>query len=188
MTSPRCLQPPTGAALRDAVAARRMVPALHADRVRLRAPVVEDFALWADLMAGQDAAQLGGPLDAEAAWEAFCVYTAGWLLHGHGLWAVETTRDAALIGFVQIGLEWDDPEPELGYMLTPAARGNGYATEAAQLARAHALSLMDSVVSYVDPGNLPSQRVAARLGAARDPRAQAALGDGTQVWRHGGTA
>lgn len=130
-------------------------------------------------------------MDAEQAWVEFCGYTSGWMLHGHGLWAVDR-KDGPLAGFVLLGLEWDDAEPELGWMILPEHRGHGYATEAAAAARDFGRGLLPDLVSYVDPANTASSRVAQRLGARRDPGAEAALaaaGQGpVEVWRHGGAA
>lgn len=173
MVAQRCLQPPQGIA---AVAAARhgaQVPRLHTDRLILRAPVVADADLWATLFAGDDAPMLGGHLTAEEAWESFCVYTAGWILHGHGLWSVDLQQTGTLIGFVLVGLEWGDADPELGYLFAPDARGQGFATEAARAARNHGLAVLGdgALVSCIDTANAPSQRVARRLGARPDPTA-----------------
>ena len=90
-------------------------------------------------------------------------------LRGHGLWTVESKAGGEVLGFVLIGFEPGDQEPELGYLFRPAAEGHGYATEAATALRDHAFSTlrMDRLVSYIDPANRRSQRVAERLRAAR---------------------
>jgi RimJ/RimL family protein N-acetyltransferase len=94
----------------------------------------------------------------------------------------------ARVGFVMVGLEWDDEEPELGYITLPEHAGQGYATEAARAARDWGLRLLPTLVSYVDPKNQASDRVAERLGAVRDAEAEAALaardGEPVHVWRH----
>ncbi|MEM1130179.1 MAG: GNAT family N-acetyltransferase, partial [Pseudomonadota bacterium] len=187
VTSRRCLLAPQGAAAHDAAWFRATLPRLETARLFLRAADLTDFSLWSRLMRGPYAPRLGGPLTEEEAWEAYCVYTAGWLLHGHGLWAIDQKGAQRPVGFVLVGLEWTDDEPELGWMLDPTARGQGLATEAAAAARDHAVSVLPrgGVVSYIDPDNAPSARLAARLGAHRDRAAEAAIGDGTQVWRHG---
>lgn len=115
----------------------------------------------------EDDGSMGGPLTTEAAWEAFCVYVAGWQLHGHGLWAVEAADDGAHVGFVLVGLEWGDREPELGYMIAPAYRGRGFGAEAARAARDWAFGDggLDALVSYVSPENRASAGVARALGA-----------------------
>ena len=182
MIAPRCTEAPEGAAAAAAARHRAPLPRLETERLVLRAAEIGDLPLWTEIYTSEDAAQFGGPFDAETAWESFCVYTAGWLLHGHGVWAVERREDGALLGFVHLGLEWDDPEPELGWILAPEARGRGYATEAAGAARAYGAGLFESFVSCVDAGNAASAAVARRLGAAIDDAASAAHGVG--IWRH----
>ncbi len=187
---PRCTHAPQGAAARAAQVIRDRIPRLQTDRLILRAPETRDFPLWAQIAAEDTEGFMGGPETAEQAWDGFCSYVAGWLLHGHGLWSVELRANGRLLGFINLGFEWEDYEPELGWMFAADARGHGYATEAAIVARDHALGLLGggAFVSYVDPRNAPSSRLASRLGAAQDTAAEAAIADGTQVWRHGGAA
>ncbi|MEM6441036.1 MAG: GNAT family N-acetyltransferase [Pseudomonadota bacterium] len=188
MTGPRCTRWPEGAAAEAARRHRDALKTLETARLVLRAPTLDDLPLWTELLAGPDARHLGGPLDAEEAWEAFCVYVAGWLLHGDGLWTVDrkaATEDhesGAAIGFVLIGLEWGDEEPELGGLLTPEHRGQGYAAEAAAAARDEGLAMLGGLVSYIDADNAPPGRLARRLGAVLDRADSLRLG--VQVWRH----
>jgi RimJ/RimL family protein N-acetyltransferase len=157
-----------------------VVPQIDTARLRLRAPDLSDFDAWAEILTGPAAPYLGGPFTREDAFTEFVAAVGLWLLRGHGLWSVDT-RAGDLVGFVLIGFEPGDQEPELGYLFRPAAEGQGYATEAAAAARDHALTAMGlpSLVSYVDPANGASARVAARLGAYRDNSQ-----DGSDVWRH----
>lgn len=134
---------------------------------------------------------MGGPFTKKGIWQDFTNYIAGWLLHGTGLWAVELkdgVSGGATIGFINLGLEWDDYETELGWMVLSTFEGNGYATEAAEAARDFGQTIFSTFVSYVDPSNTRSTRVAARLGAVRDASVEAAildsLGEDVQVWRH----
>ncbi|WP_179378328.1 GNAT family N-acetyltransferase [Jannaschia marina] len=175
----RCTQPPTGQAARVAARHAAALPVLETPRLRLRAPEMGDLPVWTAILADWP----DGPVSPEDAWADFAVYTAAWLLHGHGLWTV-TTRAGEVLGFVMVGLEWGDAEPELGYMFRPEARGQGYATEAAAAARDHGMQLLGTLVSYVDPANVASNALAARLGATRDAAAEAALAEPVHVWRY----
>lgn len=166
------------------------VPVLEGARVRLRAPHLADFGAYARIMTA-DQGFMGGPFSDADAWADFCNYIAGWMLRGCGLWAVET-QDATLLGFVTLGFEWGDEEPELGWILLPEHRGQGFATEAAALARDWGLLRVDSLVSYTDPENHASHAVAQRLGARRDPAEEARIAEWDAeppyVWRHKGLA
>lgn len=190
MTPERCVQPPQGAAALAAQSHRASIPVLETARLRLRAPTLDDLPAWTEIYTGPASEGIGGPYDAEQAWSEFSCYTACWMLHGYGLWAVEL-QGGPLVGFVQVGLEWGDEEPELGWMFLPQFHGNGYATEAAMAAREHALSVLPNLVSYVDPPNGASNRVAERLGARRDTAVEARMavrhGEAIHVWRHAGT-
>lgn len=167
------------------------IPVLRTQRLTLRAPMLTDFPLLLDINTSlQDVSQRDGAGTEEGAWSDFLQMTATWIWRGHGWWTVDD--DAGVVGFVGLGFEPGDQCPELGYLLGSAARGKGYATEAAQAARDFARDVLEleALVSYVSDANIASQNVATKLGAHRDARAEAALGeDGVQVWRHwGGSA
>lgn len=183
-----CTIAPTGPQLLIAQAVAGCVPVLQGPRVRLRAPILPDFGAYARIMSA-DQGFMGGPFTDADAWADFCNYIAGWMLHGHGLWSIEL-RDATLLGFINLGFEWADEEPELGWMLVPEHRGQGYATEAAALARDWGLSMVDSLVSYADPENHASHAVAQSLGARRDLAEEARIAEWDAeppyVWRHKG--
>ena len=194
MTAPRCTQAPQRAAAEAAKLHRGSVPVLETDRLRLRAPIIEDLPAWTAIFEGRDAKHIGGPFEdpAATAWEEFAYYTGCWMLYGHGLWSIERKSDAAHVGFIHLAIEWDDWEPELGWHLNSDARGQGFATEAGHAAVAFGRDLLGTFVSYIHPENTASQGVAKRLGARRDPemerKIEAVEGDPTQVWRHGGDA
>jgi RimJ/RimL family protein N-acetyltransferase len=182
--------PPEGPAAEVVAALAARLPVLETPRLVLRAPALADFDAYAAILCGPDTAHLGGPFDREAAWGDFCTYVAGWLLRGSGLWTVTLRDSGAVLGFVLVGMEYGDAEPELGYLFTEAAQGHGYATEAAAAARDHALDALalPSLVSYVAPEHDRSAAVARRLGARRDGAAERAFADDpVQVWRYAAT-
>ena len=81
------------------------------------------------------------------------------------------------------------PEWELGWLVCPEAEGQGYAHEAAAALRAWAKDerKLETLVSYIDPGNARSIRLAERLGATLDHQAERP-DPGDLVYRHFGTA
>ncbi len=179
-------RPIPGPAADFAARLRAELPVIRTDRLTLRAPVIEDFALYARIAASPEGAYLTKDQTRESAWLDFAQMTATWLLRGHGLWTVEDRATGDTLGFVLIGFEPGDHEPELGYMLLPEARGKGYALEAACAVRDYAFDTcgLPMLVSTVDPDNTASHRLAARLGAVRDTCAEAAHGHAVHVWRH----
>ena len=63
------------------------------------------------------------------------------------------------------GERWDT---EIGWRVHPAYEGRGYIAEAARAALAAAFAAgLDRIVAVTDPQNLPSQRVAERIGMRR---------------------
>jgi RimJ/RimL family protein N-acetyltransferase len=137
---------------------------------------------WSPMRTGIWAA----PTRQAGAFTEFAATVGLWLLRGHGLWTV-TDREDRVLGFVLIGFEPGDQAPELGWLFLPEARGRGYAAEAAAAARAHALDTagLPELVSYIDPANTRSQRLAQRLGARRAGRiADAQTGAWVEIWRH----
>lgn len=87
---------------------------------------------------------------------------------GHGYWLAVDTGSGRVVGQAGVmTLELNRrPEAALGYILRRDVWGLGYATEAAAAVRDHAFRTTpcDRVVALVRPVNLPSQRVARRLG------------------------
>lgn len=141
------------------------------DRLLLRQWRLDDVdaftAFWRDPVATRF---VGGTCDEETAWRKMATYVGHWSLRGHGYWAVEEKDRGRLCGAVGLWQSASWPEMELGYWLMPFCHGLGYATEAAGRARDVAFVEMgrETLVSYIDLDNLPSRRVAERLGGRLD--------------------
>ncbi|MEM1382541.1 MAG: GNAT family N-acetyltransferase [Pseudomonadota bacterium] len=183
MTMARCTRASSDAASDRAMQYRSALPVLETTRLTLRAPVLEDFLLWARISAEPGSEYLDGPATPQDAWTGFCGSVACWHLHGHGPFTLIRRADGAGLGFVFLGYEWADEEPELGWLLAQEARGQGYGTEAATAVRDWGLGLVPSFVSCVRTANAPSNALARRLGAVIDREASARLGG--NIWRHG---
>lgn len=90
--------------------------------------------------------------------------------HGWGFWVAETREGGAFLGVVGLmNIPWAahfTPAVEIGWRLAPAARGQGLAEEAAQLALGFAFDALrlPEVVAFTVPGNVPSWRLMERLG------------------------
>lgn len=172
-----------------AAALRGLVPVLDTPRTRLRAPGLADFPAWAAILCSPRAVHMDGPYERDDAFMEFAAAVGSWLLRGHGAFAVEDRATGAPLGFVLLGLEPGDHEPELGFFVLPEAEGRGLAHEAAEAALAWAKAQgLPALVSYVDPANARSIRLAERLGGRRDGAAEAAFAgteaEGVGVWRH----
>jgi ribosomal-protein-alanine N-acetyltransferase len=100
---------------------------------------------------------------------AFLETVIGW--HRAGLpspFAVVNRSDGALIGYCGfLHQEVDgEREIEIGYRLHPQYWNRGLATEAARAVRDHAFADLglSRVISLIHPDNLPSRRVAEKIG------------------------
>lgn len=148
-------------------------PTLETDRLTLRPMVLDDWSAYKKLMGSDRAIFMGGPFSVEKAWGMFCHDAGQWALFGHGALMMVEKSTGDVVG--QVGLNHGPlfPEKELGWMLYAKAEGKGYAFEAAQCLRRWAFEVLSlrELVSYIDPDNIRSQKLAERLGAVRDDTA-----------------
>ena len=161
------------------------IPVIETERLVLRAPREDDFEAHAGLMASERSRFIGGPQDKPTAWRGFCSALGHWALRGYGMWMVADKADdtpLGRVGFIN-HLGWD--EPELGWHVYGAAEGKGVAHEAALAAREHGSKHLglDGVISYIDPANSRSVKLAERLGA-RFEREGEVVGHPCHVYRH----
>ena len=141
------------------------VPTLTTDRLTLRGWREDDLDAYAALTADPEVMRfMGGPLDRMDTWRQMAVFVGHWALRGHGLGVVERVDE--LIGRIGLIRPEGWPGLEVGWLLAREAWGHGYATEAARAAVEYAWRELgaDELISLIAPGNLPSQRVAERLG------------------------
>lgn len=171
MISPVTLPCP-GASI--AMQARAALPVLETERLLLRAPVLDDFALFQRLFGAPSVKFDGHAPKTEEVWAQFTNYTAGWVLRGDGMFTVSMGGDA--VGFVFAGVEPGDEAIELGFFIDPDHQGKGIAFEAAQAALRHLRGLRPiQIVSYVAPGNLASQSLVKKLGGRESGTLDGAL-------------
>lgn len=93
---------------------------------------------------------------------------AAWYPPGMGYWSIEATRQPGVfLGWILLmPVDTHGPEIEIGWRLIRAARGQGYATEAAAAVLRHAFGTIDfdEVIAEIHPDNLASLGVARKLG------------------------
>lgn len=163
-----------------------MAPTLDTERLRLRGWTEQDHAPFAALLGDEESARfIGGMCSAEDTWRRMATQMGHWQMRGYGSWVIEEKATGNWVGYSGLWNPYGWPEPEVMWGLAPAARGRGYATEAAIAARTYAYEQLGwkTVMSLIAPANTPSQKVAARLGAK--PESQFELrGAVADVWRH----
>jgi RimJ/RimL family protein N-acetyltransferase len=163
------------------------IPTLQTERLTLRAPQMDDVEPFTAFLQSERAHFVGGGAHRTShdCTRAFGHLAGLWVLRGFGPF-VWTLKDGTAIG---AGGPWFPktwPEPELSWSLWSADyEGHGYVTEAMAALRdwTFANTALDTLVSYIDPDNHASQRVAARLGANIDALATPPDDDPVVIYR-----
>jgi RimJ/RimL family protein N-acetyltransferase len=145
-----------------------VIPVLETERLVLREGRDGDFdalvAFYADVEASKP---VGGPLSRAEAWGRVAFNRGHWALRGYGNWAIEEKATGDYVGWSGLWFPEGFPEREVGWGLMRSKRGRGYATEAALRARMYAYESLgwETAISLIAADNVPSARVAQRLGA-----------------------
>lgn len=179
------------AAEQRAAAARRaargdftMPRELASARLALRAIGPEHEADFVRFWTDADSARfVGGARTVGDAWRLLAAHCGQWTLHGFGLYGLHEAGGACL-GHAGLWFPAEWPEIEISYGLMPGGRGRGLAAEAVRAVREAAIAGgAPSLVSYIAPDNLASQRVAAAAGAVQEARI-ALMGRPAAVFRY----
>jgi len=163
------------------------VEALQTERLILRMWRQEDFDAYATFYSDEaNAKYVGGLMDSEQSWRSMALQIGHWQLKGFGYWAVEEKSSGDFVGCVGLWQSPGWPEVELGYWVTADHQGKGYAFEAAarSLAFAREVARPPSLVSYIDPANTPSIRLAEKLGASYEETIELHVHGPHGVYRH----
>lgn len=87
---------------------------------------------------------------------------------GFGLWLMTLRETGEFVGDCGITVQNVEgrAEIEIGYHVRADLQGHGYATEAATVCRDHARDAHDvrRLIAIISPANVPSQRVAEKIG------------------------
>jgi RimJ/RimL family protein N-acetyltransferase len=146
-----------------------MIPTLISERLVLRPLAEADLDAYARMTA--DAAVMkyigdGKVLNREEAWRSIAAMLGHWQLRGFGMWALTRRGEDEMIGRAGFMQPEGWPGFEIGWTLSPAVHGKGYATEAALCALKFAKEELGKreVISVIYPDNAPSIRVAEKIG------------------------
>lgn len=163
---------------RGAKLADNIAPMLQTDRLVLRHVRPSDIAYFEEAHGDAEVMRhLGGPIPREDAWRRALTGAGFWGVLGIGLWAVERRSDERTIGhigFFDFQREMAPSiagEPEMGWIFSRHAQGQGFGTEAGRVA----LEWFDatlgpcSIPAIIDLENAASIRLAEKLGFQRQP-------------------
>ncbi|EIE50175.1 GNAT family acetyltransferase [Salipiger aestuarii] len=162
-----------------------IIPTLDTPRLRLSAPSPEDYPDFKATFASYRSRFMGGPLNPYETWMLYAAEIGHWDIRGFGMWMVHLKDSGETVGMAGGWFPAKWPEREIAWIIWPGKAGRGFALEATHRVRAHLYRHMgwDGAVSYIDPKNLDSIRLAERLGATKDTAAPSI--DGTDaVYRH----
>lgn len=145
------------------------IPVIETSRLRLTALTEQHFNDYAAMLADPASTRWvgdGAPLDRANAWRSLAMLLGHWQLRGYGMWALELIDSGKFIGRAGLMCPEGWPDLELGWMLKPEYRHQGYATEAGIAVLDFAWMHLHAprVISLVRIGNDASDRLAERLG------------------------
>ena len=166
-----------------------LIPTTETARLSLRAPEAEDYPDFKATFTSYRARFMGGPLNAYEAWMLYAAEIGHWQIRGFGMWMIHDRHTRETYGMAGGWQPAKWPEREIAWVIWPDKAGRGFALEATHAVRAHLYNALgwETAVSYIDPKNLDSIRLAERLGAKKDPGA-ATIDGSDAVYRHPGPA
>lgn len=163
----------------------RSIPVIETTRLILRGPEPEDYPNFKSTFTSYRARFMGGPLNPYESWMLYAAEIGHWRIRGYGMWMIHDRRTDETYGMAGGWKPAMWPEAELAWVIWPEVAGRGIALEATHAARSWFYRELGwkTAVSYIDPKNLDSIRLAERLGARRDPDAPTVDGHDV-VYRH----
>ena len=150
-----------------------MTTTLSTERLVLTPAGVDDFTEIAALWKKLDFTHfiMGRALSDEEVWFRLLRDLGHWAALGHGNWSIRLKDGGAYLGSVGVlnyrrEMTPAFDAPELGWGVDPAFQGQGYAAEALTAALAWADRTLGAArtVCMIAPDNLPSLKLAARVG------------------------
>jgi RimJ/RimL family protein N-acetyltransferase len=141
---------------------------LETPRLLLRVPRLDDLEPWAAMMADPGVARfIGGVMAPAMTWRTLMVMIGAWHAHGFAMFSVIEKQSGRWIGRLGPWQPEGWPGHEIGWAIARDCWGRGYATEGAIAATNWAFDHLGwtEIIHAIDPENVPSHRVAERLGS-----------------------
>jgi len=145
-----------------------ILPVLFTERLILRPLNGDDFEPWAAFQADPETMRfLGGVQGRAEAWRSLCTMAGAWSVRGFSMFALIERTSGRWVGRVGPWQPEGWPGTEVGWGVAREFAGRGFAYEAAVAAMDYAVEMLGwtDIIHTIDPDNLPSIRLAKRLGA-----------------------
>ena len=161
------------------------IPVIETRRLVLRGPEAGDYPDFKATFASYRSRFMGGPLNAYESWMLYAAEIGHWQIRGYGMWMIHDKGTDETYGMAGGWKPAMWPEAEIAWVIWPDKGGKGYALEATDAVRRYLYREKGwtTAVSYIDPKNLDSIRLAERLGAVKDHDA-ASIDGHDAVYRH----
>jgi RimJ/RimL family protein N-acetyltransferase len=137
-------------------------------RLMLRPPRVADLDAWSEMMLDEPSARfIGGVMPRSICWRQLMTMIGAWHSQGFAMFSVIEKATGCWIGRVGPWQPEGWPGTEIGWAIVRDCWGRGYAGEAAVAATDWAFDTLGwpGIIHSIAPDNLPSQRVAQKLGS-----------------------
>ena len=163
----------------------RDIPVLETKRLTLLSPKAEEYPDFKATFASYRSRFMGGPLNGYEAWMLYAAEIGHWEIRGFGMWMVHLKDTDETVGMAGGWSPAKWPAREIACIIWPDRAGKGDALAATVRVRRYFYedTGWETAVSYLDPKNLDSIRLAERLGAKKDPEARTVDGSDV-VYRH----
>ena len=163
----------------------RDIPVLETRRLVLRGPEPQDYPNFKATFASYRSRFMGGPLNPYETWMLYAAEIGHWEIRGYGMWMIHDRETDNTLGMAGGWFPAAWPEREIAWIIWPNEAGHGYALEATHAVRSYLYADhgWTDAVSYIDPKNLDSIRLAERLGCVKDKDA-ATIDGNDSVYRH----
>ena len=143
-------------------------PILETPRLILRPPLAEDFDGYVELMSDAEHVRfIGGATPASVVWRQMMAVAGSWSLQGFGFFSVIEKASGRWVGRLGPWFPHDWPAQEVGWSVLASEAGKGFVTEGAAASIDWAFNHLGwtDLIHVIDPDNVPSWKVAERLGS-----------------------
>lgn len=143
-------------------------PVLFTERLLLRVPMAEDLDAWAEFAAESETMRfIGGARSRAEAWRDLCQMAGAWSIRGYAMFSVIERGTGRWVGRIGPWMPDGWPGTEVGWAVSAAFAGRGYAHEAAVATMDYAVDVLgwSEVIHTTAPDNAASIRLAERLGS-----------------------